>query len=393
MTVQIPKKCIGVLSQKKRYKVLWGGRGSAKSHSVARYIIARMAARTTRVLCAREVQNSIKDSVYRLLVDTINLMGIGGFIITHDGIRHKNGSICFFKGLKLNAQDIKSTEGIDICWVEEAERVSEDSWQTLIPTVRKPDSEIIVTFNPDDENGATYRRFVLEPDPERMAIACVNFVDNPWFPDVLRSEMEYDRRVDFEKYEHVWLGRPKKYANAVIFRGKIRIEEFETPADAQFYFGADWGFSNDPTCLVRSFIKDRTLFIDHDAYGVGVELTDLPKLFDSVPLARRYRIRADCARPETISFMARQGFDIVAADKWQGSVEDGIEFLRSFESIVIHPRAKGSCKDLPNYKWKTDRNTGECLPIPAEGSDHTPDALRYSYAPLIRKKTSIYDVL
>jgi len=393
MRIQMPTKCLRVLSANKRYKVLWGGRGSSKSYSVARYLVALAAARTTRILCAREVQNSIKDSVYRLLVDTISALGFGGFTVTHDGIRHKNGSMFVFKGLKLNAQDIKSTEGVDVCWVEEAERVSRDSWEVLIPTIRKPDSQIIVTFNPDDENGETYRRFILEPDPDRSAIEMVNFCDNPWFPEVLRAEMEYDKRVDFEKYEHIWMGKPKKYANAVIFRGKVRIEEFETPKAAQFYFGADWGFSNDPTCLVRCFIVERRLFIDHEAYGVGVELDDLATFFDSVPESRRWKIRADCARPETISHVSRRGYNIVGATKWKGSVEDGIEFLRSFEQIIIHPRCKGSSGDFTNYRWKTDRVTGECLPIPEDKSNHATDALRYALEPLITKKTSIFDVL
>ena len=189
------------------------------------------------------------------------------------------------------------------------------------------------------------------------------------------------------------MGKPKKYGNAVIFKGKVHVEEFDTPIGVQFYFGADWGYSNDPTSLVRCFIINRTLYIDYDAYGVGVELDELPALFDLVPDSRKWKIRGDNSRPETISHVAKKGFNVVSCAKWKGSVEDGVEFLRSFEKIMIHPRCKGAVKDFQNYKWKTDKNSGECLPIPADGSDHAVDACRYALEALITKKTSIYDVL
>lgn len=409
--IPIPAKCTRVLWDplRRRYKILYGGRGSAKSWSVARYLLSRAAFEKLRILCTREIQNSIKDSVYKLLVDQIYELGLQSFfIIKSDSIISLSGSEFIFKGLRLNITEVKSTEGIDICWVEEADKVSENSWEILIPTIfRRPNSEIIVTFNPDDEKSATYTRFVEKDgkpvENPNFARAFVNFDDNPWFPEGLRQEMEWDRKNDPDKFEHVWGGRPKKYGNAVIFRKKIRVEWFETPPGTRFFFGCDFGYAQDPTALPRCFIKDRKLYIDHEAYGIGIELEDLHRTFDAVPEAHRWRITADSARPDTISFLTRpfrdrQGneygpYKMTGAVKGKGSVEDGIEFLLGFEAIVIHPRCKGAISEFNNYRWKTDRITGEILPQPMDTSNNIPDAVRYALESWMRGSASIFDVL
>lgn len=388
----MPEPIQRVLSPRARYKVLAGGRGSAKSYSVADYLLARAAHEPLRILCTRETQNSIKDSVHRLLSDRISVLGYDAyFTITKDSIRSRCGAEFIFKGLRHNISEIKSTEGIDICWVEEAEKVSDYSWTILIPTVRKEQSEIIVTFNPEDEDSATRRRFVKNPPPDCLSDH-LTYRDNAFFPEVLRLEMEYDKRVDPDKYEHIWEGKVKGYSDALIFKGKIIAdEEFETPEGVQFYYGSDWGFSGDPTVLGRMFILEvepgkKRLYIDHEAYGFGVEIPELPVFFDSVPGSRTWEIRADSARPETISYMRGQGFDIFGAEKGPGSVEDGIQFLRGFDAIVIHPRCPGAKDNFLNYKWKKDRVTGKILPIPDKGSDHWPDAARYALEPYIKQK-------
>jgi phage terminase large subunit len=224
-------------------------------------------------------------------------------------------------------------------------------------------------------------------------VKLVNWHDNPWFPDVLKQEMEYCKRVDYDKYLHIWEGKCKGYAEDLIFRNKISVEEFETPSVDRFFFGADFGFSNDPTVLVRMFIQGTTLFIDHEAYGHGVEITELPAFFRSVPEAEHWKIIADCERPDTISYLHNEGFDIEGAEKGKGSVEDGIQFLRSFEKIIIHPRCTGSKDNFENYRWKRDKNTEEILPIPKDGSDHAPDAARYGLESYIKRKVSCWDVI
>lgn len=332
------------------------------------------------------MQNSIRDSVHKLLSDRITALGFDDyFVVQRESITSKIGSEFIFKGLKHNISEIKSTEGIDIVWVEEAEKVCEESWTVLIPTIRKDNSEIWISFNPESEASATYTRFIKNTPPDTLK-AFMNYDDNAFFSDVLRKEMEYDKRVDYEKYLHVWLGQIKRYGAETIFGHKIRVEEFETPLDVQFYFGADWGFSNDPTVLGRMFIRDNILFIDKEFYAVGIEINELERAFDSVPESRKWKIVADSERPDTISHLARKGFNIVGAKKGKGSVEDGIEFLRSFESITIHPKCKGAINNFSNYRWKRDKVTQEILPIPAEGSDHWPDSARYALEGYIKAK-------
>lgn len=378
VTIYMPEKAQAVIKPRSRYKVLKGGRGSGKSYSFADALVARAAYEKLRILCTRETQNSIRDSVHRLLSDRISELGFDlEYVVQKDSIFSKAGSEFIFKGLRHNISEIKSTEGVDICWVEEAEKVSDDSWTVLIPTIRKDGSEIWVSFNPEDEDSATHRRFVTKPPPDCLW-AHLTYNDNALFPESLRREMEYDKSVDRDKYEHVWEGKCKGYSDALIFKGKVFVEDFETPEGMQFHFGADFGFSNDPAVLGRMFIKDNSLYIDHEAYGVGVEIDDLEVFYDSVPESRTWEITADSERPDTISHLQRRGFNIRGAQKGKGSVEDGISFLRGFEKIIIHPRCHGAIDNFKNYKWKKDKITGRILPIPSPGSDHWPDAARYA---------------
>lgn len=377
-----------VLGQKSRYKVLYGGRGGGKSTPIADTLVSKAANNKLRVLCTREMQNSIRDSVHRLLADRIKALELESFFnIQKESITSLSGSEFIFKGLRHNISEIKSMEGIDICWVEEAEKVSRDSWDTLIPTIRKEQSEIWISFNPEDEKSPTYQRFVVNKPPDSL-VAHVTWQDNKKFPEVLKKEMEYDRKVDYEKYLHVWEGQVKKYGEACIFAKKIEVREFETPEGVELYFGADWGFSNDPCVLGRMWMNDlkTELYIDYEFFAVGVEINELERAFDTVPGSRKWKITADSERPDTISYMRNKGFNIVGAEKGKGSVEDGIQFLRGFEKIVIHPRCRGAVDNFSNYKWKQERITQEILPIPADGSDHWPDSARYGLERFIKAK-------
>lgn len=371
-----------------RYKVYYGGRGSAKSWTVARVLAVRCAYNKTKVLCAREIQKSIGDSVHTLLREQIESLGLSNlYEITKNSIRGiYSGSEIIYEGLRHNVKEIKSKEGIDICWVEEAQGVSEESWGILIPTIRKESSEIWVTFNPDSPDDPTYKRFIVSPPPNSV-IRKVNWNDNPWFPKVLKAEMEYDRRIDFEKYRHVWEGEPRIMTDALVFKNKFRVETFETPQDAEFMFGADWGFAKDPSVLVRCFAVGRILYIDQEAYGVGVDIDKTPAMFARIDGANKYVIRADSARPETISYIQQHGFPrIEGVYKWAGSVEDGIEFIRGFEQVVIHERCKHVSDEFRLYSYKIHRQTGDILPDVEDKNNHAIDALRYALQPMIRNR-------
>lgn len=678
-----------------RYKVYYGGRGGGKSWQFARALILLGYDRKLRILCTREIQRSISDSVHKLLTEQIDALGLNYFYaITRDSIKGANGTEFIFKGLHANSQEIKSTEGVDICWIEEAMSVSEDSWAVLIPTIRKEGSEIWVTFNPDSEKDPVYQRFLVNGASDAY-IRKINYDENPHFPEVLRKEMEWLKSRDYQAYLHIWEGEVKRHSNALVFGNYFKVEEFETPARVRFYHGADWGFaclgggtlimtdkgeipirdicpgdkvltrkgyrrvvaflprgrkkvytvdcgngrpitatadhrfytadgwkrvdklkaveeicviqsssmaghtnaiptgstritsiasgrraagttngftteicgkahtgrfrqdvtfitsmvirliialiisfvflkatirksttqtnwerypqkrwqntgddtatipqtgksagqrllrrlkngaayarnvarnilllmpikdsaprnagrkatpeihkenmcakfadelsSNrltqdirlvqmsapislqslsewqdvydlsiegeheffangvlvhncDPTTLIRCFIDGKRLYIDREAWGIGVEIDNTPALFDTIDTARKWPIKADCARPETISYMRRQGFKVSAAKKWAGSIEDGIEFLKTFE-IIIHPRCQHTIDEFNHYSYKVDKQTGDILPQIVDANNHLCDSLRYSLDGLIKGKTGDWSAL
>ena len=389
MRIKFPGK-FEPLFKPSRYKDFHGGRGSGKSVNVARALVLQAYENKKRILCCREIQNTIRDSVHKLIADQIEIMGLSPwFEVTQSAIRGLNGSEFIFKGLRFDPQGIKSTEGIDLCWIEESQTVSENSWSILIPTIRKEGSEIWLTWNPLEESSPTYQRFIENPPPDCISVE-VNYYDNPYFPDVLRQEMEWLKQKDFAAYEHVWLGKPLTITDAVIFKGHYTVEAFPDDlwkkADRLFY-GADFGFANDPSTLVRCFILDNKLYIDHEAYGVGIEINELPAFYDSVPDSRKWQIWGDSARPETISYLKKQaGFRIDSADKWQGSIEDGIAYLKSFDQIVIHSRCRHMAEEARLYRYKTDKQTNEILPVIEDSNNHLWDAVRYSLNGYIRRK-------
>jgi phage terminase large subunit len=224
--VQFPAK-LAFLFEPQRYKVCYGGRGGAKSWGIARALLILGAKSQLRILCAREFQTSIKDSVHKLLCDQIDSMGLTGFYeITDKSIRGKNGTEFFFVGLRNNVTNVKSIEGVDICWVEEAQTVSKTSWNVLIPTIRKESSEIWVSFNPELETDETYQRFVVVP-PENCRVVKINWSDNPWFPETLRLEKDALRDRDIEAYNTVWEGLCRQTVDGAIFAREMQMAELE----------------------------------------------------------------------------------------------------------------------------------------------------------------------
>jgi phage terminase large subunit len=404
-----------------RYKGIFGGRGGAKSTFFAERVIKRCMLRPSRIVCVREVQQSLEQSVMRLLEDTIKKLNVGSkFNVMHAHIETPGDGMIIFRGMKdSTAESIKSLEGFDVCWVEEAQSLSARSLELLRPTIRKEScrycyfdkeeckkrrctnvqghqidpSEIWCSWNP---RNATDPVDMLLRGPELPPDAIVvesNWRDNPWFPDVLRREMEYDRRRDPEKYQHVWEGGYERNAVARVFKN-WREEEFETPDDTLFYFGGDWGFSVDPTVLIRCWAKippkdspERgTIYIDQEAYQIGCEIDHTPALFDTIGhgMARNWTIVADSARPETISYLKRNGYPkIEPAIKGANSVKEGVIFLQSYD-IVIHPRCKHTIDEFTNYRYKcsqlavTRENPDGVTPILEDRKNHVIDSVRYS---------------
>jgi len=379
------------LLESSRYKGAWGGRGSGKSHMMAELMIeAHIIDQKRRSVCVREIQKSLNQSVKRLLETKIQAMNAGAYFEVQDAViksKKADGAIIFQGMQNHTADSIKSLEGYDCAWVEEAQSLSQTSLDLLRPTIRKPESELWFTWNPRQQSDPV--DFLLRgPTPPKDAtVIKVNFLDNPWFPDVLRDEMEYDKRRDPDKYRHVWMGSYLTNSNSQVFKN-WRIDEFEAPPDAIHRLGADWGFSVDPTTLVRCHIIGRTLYIDHEAYMVGCEIVNTPELFMQVPEAEKWPIVADSARPETISHMRKNGFPkIMTAVKGPKSVEEGIEFLKNYD-IVVHPRCTHTIDELSLYSYKKDPLTGRILPLLEDKKNHVIDALRYACEGVRRSATT-----
>lgn len=364
-----------------RNKVARGGRGSGKSHDRATHLVIKGATQPTRWACVREVQQSLKQSVKQLLTDKIAKLNLGGqYRILEDRIEGHNGTLFTFHGMRNHTADtIKSLEGYDGAWVEEAQTLSRRSLKMLRPTIRKPGSELWFTYNPryqDDPVDVDFRGSDLPPD---SVVVEANYYDNPWFPDVLREEMEWDKRKDLDEYRHIWLGQYSSRTDAQVFRN-WRVDKITVPSHAIPYYGADWGFSKDPTVFLRAWMWDRTIHVDQMVYKEGVEIDHLPALFDQVQGGRDYPSRADSARPETISYMKRHGYPrMVKAKKGKDSVKDGVEFLKSHEIVVSSAAAcKPLEQELKTYLYKIDPHTDEVLPELIDANNHAIDALRYA---------------
>ena len=396
--IQIPPKLIPVfVAENVRYRGAYGGRGSAKTRTFAlmtaikAYQLAE-AGVSGAILCAREFMNSLADSSMEEIKQAIQSVDWLNdyFDIGQHYIRTRNGLISYiFCGLRHNLDSIKSKARILLCWVDEAEKVSEMAWRKLTPTVREDNSEIWVTWNPEVEGSPTDLRF-RKSTPDNAVVVELNYQDNPFFPDVLEQERLNDlARLDYASYAWIWEGAYLENSDKQVLNGKYVIQSF----DADLYkkadrllFGADFGFANDPNTLIRFFILDDCLYIEYEAYGVHVELDEMPQFYDSVPESRKWPIKGDSSRPETISYIKREGFKISAAKKWQGSVEDGISHLRGFKKIVIHPRCKHTAEEARLYCYKTDRVTEEVLPIIEDKHNHCWDAIRYGLDGYIKQR-------
>lgn len=365
------------LLQPARYKGAKGGRASGKSHFFADLWLDESLREKLDVVCIREVQRSLQFSVKKLLESKVSHYNAGAYFDIQDKkITSKHGGLTIFEGMQNHTADsIKSLESFDRALCEEGQKISQRSLDLLRPTIRKPGSELWFAWNPENETDPVDAFFKDKPDGAVLVTA--NYMDNPWLSEESRRDMEYDKARDYEKYEHIWLGAYQKHSESRVFKN-WKVEEFERPEGTIHRLGADWGYSIDPSVLVRCSIEGNRLYVDHEAYMIGCEIVNLPDLFDTVPESRKWFSRADASRPETISYMQKNGYPrMIAAQKGPNSVQEGIAFLQSFE-IVVHPRCKHTIDELSAYRYKTDPLTGEVLPVLEDKNNHVIDALRYA---------------
>lgn len=403
--IELPPKLVDVFTGEAPVRGAYGGRGSGKTRTFAlmtaikAYQFAQAGISGT-ILCAREFMNSLEDSSMEEIKQAIRAVPWldDYFEIGEKFIRTKNRRVTYtFTGLRHNIDSLKSRARVLLCWIDEAETVSEIAYQKLLPTIRGIDNaENWITWNPERDGSPTDTRYRKNP-PKGAKIVEVNYDDNPWFPSVLDELRKNDQRtLDPQTYAWIWEGAYRENSDAQILSGKYRIEEFEPEQHwSGPYFGIDWGFSQDPTAGVKCWVGDNRLWIEYEAGKVGLENDDIAKfMIEHLPGIEKHTVRSDSARPETISHVKSKGAQhnraclpkIEGVEKWKGSVEDGIAHLRSYNEIVIHPRCKEWLKEARLYSYKVDRLSGDVLPDIVDKNNHYMDATRYALAPLIKRK-------
>lgn len=396
-----------------RYKVLWGGRGGMKSWSIARALVLICVQKPTRVLCVREQMNSIKDSVHKLLSDQIMLLGLSHlFDIQQATIKciagPGAGSEFNFEGIRHNITKVKSYEGIDICWPEEAVNVSKTSWQVLIPTIRKPGSEIWISFNPDLESDETYKRFVKNPPPGAW-VQKVNYYDNPWLPQELKDEAEYLKEHDYDTYLHVYEGHCKTVLEGAVYASELRATQKEgrftkvpydptvavhtvwdlgwSDATAIWFVqkvGLSWHFINYREsvltkladdllfCQQQGYIYD-TFWLPHDARakskGTGLSIQDLVRnAGHHCRIVPKLSLKDGINASRTI--FGRCYFD-------EDKCADGIQALRHYRYEVVEDPIKAIFTKEPVHDW----------------TSHAADAFRYAAIAMHQSKRDSSRVL
>lgn len=391
MAIEFPD-ALQFLFQPKRYKILYGGRGGAKSWGIARALLILGASKPLRVLCARELQTSIAQSVHQLLKDQIAVLGLSAFYeVQQYVIKGRNGTEFTFNGLKHNIANIKSVEGTDICWVEEAQTVSKTSWDVLIPTIRKAGSEIWISFNPSLEADETYQRFVVKP-PTNSVVVKINWSDNPWLPDELRQEKDDLKARDEDAYLTVWEGHCKQTLDGAVYANEVRAATaagrfMRVPYDASKPVHTFWDLGRaDKTAIwFAQQIGFEYRMIDYyesQGHALGHYLKVLQE---------RAYVYGECWLPHdaenellaserTIAQQVRAaGYQVKITPKT--SVADGIEAGRTFFASCYFDAEK--CADgiqcLRNYRYEVDPETKQFSKNPLhDWASHGADAFRYA---------------
>jgi len=357
-----------------REAAIYGGRYSLKSHSVARFLLIRAREKKTRIGCFREFQNSIAESSYQLLADLIKQYELNDFVLTNNSIINSiNGSDFLFKGLWNNEQSIKSIEGIDIAWIEEAQTVSEKSLEVLTPTIRKDGSQIVYTYNRLLEEDPVHKRLVLEGRPNTLIIN-VNYdiaLKYGMMPEVIRLEMEDDKEKRPSLYKHKWLGEPYNQERK-IYRDWNIIDDI--PHEARLErTGMDFGYSNDPTAIVDIYKHNGGFILDELCYQKGLSNKQISDIL--LNKERKTLTIADSAEPKSIDEISMYGVSILPSKKGQGSVLQGIQYVQD-QRISVTRRSINIIKEYNNFMWKIDKD-GKIINEPEHTYKHGMDAISY----------------
>ena len=390
--IEIPEEFERLFDNDWREAAIWGGRSSLKSHTVARYLLIRARMNKTRILCAREYQNSIAESSHQLLTDLISLYDLRDFRVTDKMIVNtETGSEFIFKGLHHNEQSIKSIEGVHICWVEEAQTITQNSIEVLTPTIREPGSQIIWTYNRLMEEDPVHRRLVIEGRPQTLKIN-VNYdiaIKYGWMAEVLIAEMEDDKKFRPGLYKHKWLGEPSSVEGR-IYRDWLMIDVIPHEA-RRVGRGLDFGYSVDPAAVVDVYEYNGGYILDEIVYRKGMTNSELANVLREGNILTV----ADSAEPKSIDELKSYGITIVPAEKGKDSVLHGIQLMQG-QKISVTAHSQNLWKEYNMYMWDRDKD-GVWLSRPENGADHLLDSARYYLQRHLKKNVNdtkeFYDTL
>uniref|UniRef100_A0A6H1ZG34 Putative terminase n=1 Tax=viral metagenome TaxID=1070528 RepID=A0A6H1ZG34_9ZZZZ len=398
-TIEIPVEFKRLFDGDWREAAIYGGRFSLKSHTVARYLLIRARKEKTRVACFREFQNSIAESSHHLLAELIKQYELIDFEVTNTSIINKlNGSDFIFKGLYHNEQNVKSTEGIDVAWVEEAQTVSKESLEVLTPTVRKDNSQIVYTYNRLLEDDPVHTRLIIEGRPNTLVIN-VNYdiaEKYGWMPKVIKKEIEDDKKSRPGLYKHKWLGEPQAEEIRIYKNWKI-VDEIPHEARLERR-GLDFGYSNDETAVIEVYYYNGGWILNERLYRKGMKNKPIADFLNNLEKPETL-VMADSSEPKSVDEIASYGVNITGARKKKGGFggEVGgpekkwkkwaIQLIQD-QPISITKQSTNMLKEYRNYMWMTDRN-GKILNEPIDGNDHCMDAVRYALATLGRLKQEL----
>lgn len=394
VVLYINDKVRKAFSSIKRFKVVYGGRDSGKSTMVVLWFVLLSFKDRYRFLNIKKTARTIRDSVYSLYEEVIKKNNLESyFTFTQTSIKNNvTGSEFLFTGLLPSAERIKSVNKINYCFIEEASELTQDDWDIVIPTIREPGNKIFIVFNPADGTEPVYKTFI-DNTPENAEVVKINYDDNPFLSDESKDYIEYLKEVDWEKYKHIYEGEKLLISDKVIFKNKYEVRHFETPNDAVFYHGMDWGgggAAQDPSVAVRCFIDDNTLYIDKESYltGAAADLDNMPDhLIADIPTSYKWQILSDTNFPNSIKYLRNRGFNIKPVKKMK--IIDGINFLKSFEKIIIHPDCENTAYEFMTYSWKTDKMSGDIIPEPEDKHNHCIDTVRYSLSNVFHQGSKI----
>lgn len=385
-TIEIPIEYKRLFDKDWREAAIYGGRYSLKSHTVARVLLIQGRQKQMRFGCFREFQNSIAESSHQLLKDLIVMYELFDYKATENSIVNTVTKTEFlFKGLHHNEQSIKSIEGIDIAWVEEAQTVSNSSIEILTPTVRKPGSQIIYTYNRLLEEDAVHKRLVLEGRPNTLVINCNYDIAEKYgyLPEEIKNEIEDDKLNRPAIYKHKWLGEPNSLERRV-YNDWIQIDSIPHEARLERR-GLDFGYKNDPTAIVGIYYYNGGYILDEELYRKGMKNNEIAAFLNNVSNQNTLVI-GDSAEPKSIAEIQDYGINILGVKKIGGKdtlgnkktfKQYGIDFVGQ-QKISVTKRSKNIWREYLTYLHKEDKD-GTILNDPEDGNDHAMDATLYGF--------------